>query len=63
MAQTCSNLSDVIAYVDANMADMKDFLAEVVKKLPQPKRLQIDGTLVKSLVLVFECSRTGLEVR
>eukprot|EP01034_Spumella_vulgaris_P038188 gene38188-47148_t len=42
VAETCSNLSDVIAYVDANMADMKDFLAEVVKKLPTPKRLQID---------------------
>eukprot|EP01034_Spumella_vulgaris_P027260 gene27260-33954_t len=61
VAQTCTNLSDVIAYVDANMADMKDFLAEVVKKLPTPKRLQIDGTLRKTLILVFECSRTGLE--
>ena len=55
-------MSDVIAYVDANMADMKDFLAEVVKKLPAPVRLQIDGTLRKTLILVFQCCDTGLEV-
>lgn len=61
VSETCQNMSDVIAYVDANMADMKDFLAEVVKKLPTPKRLQIDGRLRKSLILVFECCDTGLE--
>ena len=55
-------MSDVIAYVDANMADMKDVLAEVVKKLPTPKRLQIDGRLRKSLILVFDCCDSGLEV-
>eukprot|EP01031_Cornospumella_fuschlensis_P037374 gene37374-45383_t len=40
VAETCSNMADVIAYVDANMADMKDFIAEVTKKLPAPKRLE-----------------------
>lgn len=41
IAETCTNMADVIAYVDANMADMKDFLADVVKKLPNPKRLEV----------------------
>jgi cellulose synthase/poly-beta-1,6-N-acetylglucosamine synthase-like glycosyltransferase len=41
VAETCSNMSDVIAYVDANMADMKDFIANIVKKLPTPKRLEV----------------------
>jgi uncharacterized coiled-coil protein SlyX len=61
IAQTCTNMADVIAYVDANMADMKDFLAEVVKKLPNPKRLEVVGTLRKTLILHFECTKTGLE--
>jgi hypothetical protein len=61
VAETCSNMADVIAYVDANMADMKDFLAEVVKKLPKPKRLEVVGTLRKTLILHFECVNTGYE--
>jgi cellulose synthase/poly-beta-1,6-N-acetylglucosamine synthase-like glycosyltransferase len=44
ISETCTNMADVIAYVDANMADMKDFLAEVVKKLPNPKRLEVRGS-------------------
>eukprot|EP01038_Epipyxis_sp_PR26KG_P003966 gene3966-5686_t len=61
ISQSCSNMADVIAYIDANMADMKDFLADVVKKLPNPKRLEVVGTLRKSLILHFECVRTGYE--
>lgn len=45
VAETCSNMADVIAYVDANMADMKDFIAEVAKKLPAPKRLEVSRSL------------------
>lgn len=61
VSETCHNMADVIAYVDANMADMKDFLADVVKKLPNPKRLEVVGTLRKTLILHFECCHTGLE--
>lgn len=61
VSQTCHNLADVIAYVDANMADMKDFLADVAKKLPQPKRLEVIGKFRKTLVLHFVCCHTGLE--
>lgn len=61
VAETCHNMADVIAYVDANMADMKDFLAEVVKKLPKPKRLEVVGTLRKTLYLHFECIHSGYE--
>jgi hypothetical protein len=61
VAETCTNMADVLAYVDANMADMKDFLAQVTKRLPQPKRLEIVGTLRKTLILHFECCRTGME--
>eukprot|EP01033_Poteriospumella_lacustris_P000396 gene396-255_t len=61
VSETCTNMADVLAYVDANMADMKDFLAQVTKRLPQPKRLEVVGTLRKTLILHFECCRTGLE--
>lgn len=61
VSETCHNMADVIAYVDANMADMKDFLADVVKKLPKPKRLEVVGTLRKTLILHFECCHTGYE--
>jgi hypothetical protein len=43
------------------MADMKDFVGEVVKKLPVPKRLEVVGTIRKTLILHFECVHTGYE--
>lgn len=61
VAESCANFEDVMAYVDANIADMKDFVGDVVKKLPAPKRLEVVGTLRKTLILHFECVHTGYE--
>lgn len=61
VAESCSSFEDVVAYVDANIMDMKDFVGEVVKKLPAPKRLEVVGTLRKTLILHFECVHTGYE--
>lgn len=61
IAETCTNFEDVKAYVDQNMADIKDFVGEIVKKLPNPKRLEVVGTLRKTLILHFECVHTGRE--
>lgn len=41
IAESCANFEDVIAYVDAHVADLKDFIGDVVKKLPTPKRLEV----------------------
>jgi hypothetical protein len=41
VAESCANFEDVIAYVDAHVADLKDFIGDVVKKLPTPKRLEV----------------------
>lgn len=41
VAESCKSYEDVIAYVDKNIADVKDFVGEIVKKLPLPKRLEV----------------------
>jgi len=48
-------------YVDANIAEVKDFVGEIVKKLPTPSRLAVQGTLRKTLILYFVCVHTGRE--
>lgn len=55
------NFDQVIAYIDANIKDVKDFLGDVAKKLPAPKRLEVVGTLRKTFILHFECCHTGRE--
>jgi len=62
VSQTCANFEDVKKYVDANIAELKDFVGEIVKKLPQPARLQVEGKLRKTLTLWFRCCKTGREV-
>ena len=61
VAETCANFDDVKAYVDANIAEMKDFVGEIAKKLPSPKRLEVVGRMRKTLLLHFECVHTGRE--
>lgn len=61
VAESCKSYEDVIAYVDKNIRDVKDFVGEVVKKLPLPKRLEVIGTARKTLILHFECCRTKRE--
>lgn len=61
IAETCTNFEEVKAYVDQNIADVKDFVGEIVKKLPSPKRLEVVGRIHKTLILHFECVHTGRE--
>jgi hypothetical protein len=56
-----ANFDEVVAYIDANIKDVKDFLGDVAKKLPAPKRLEVVGTLRKTFILHFECCHTGRE--
>ena len=48
--------------MDAKIAEVKDFVGEVVKKLPQPCKLEVVGGVRKTLVLHFACSATGATV-
>jgi uncharacterized coiled-coil protein SlyX len=51
VAESCANFEDVIAYVDAHVADLKDFIGDVVKKLPTPKRLEVHPPFLPSCPL------------
>ena len=57
----CLNFDQIVAYIDANIRDVKDFIGDVTKKLPTPKRLEVVGTLRKTFILHFECVHTGRE--
>ena len=41
VSEACTNFADVKAYVDKNISEVKDFVGEIVKKLPQPGRLEV----------------------
>eukprot|EP01038_Epipyxis_sp_PR26KG_P004367 gene4367-6179_t len=55
------SFDEIVAYIDRNIKEVKDFLGSVVMKLPLPGRLEVVGSLRKTLILHFVCSKTGLE--
>jgi hypothetical protein len=55
--EMCSNMDEVEKYVQDNIADVKQFLGTVVKKLPQPEKLTVEGKVRKTLLLHFSCCR------
>eukprot|EP00613_Pedinella_sp_CCMP2098_P013232 CAMPEP_0171759766 /NCGR_PEP_ID=MMETSP0991-20121206/47077_1 /TAXON_ID=483369 /ORGANISM="non described non described, Strain CCMP2098" /LENGTH=805 /DNA_ID=CAMNT_0012362743 /DNA_START=61 /DNA_END=2478 /DNA_ORIENTATION=- len=61
-AATCQNMDDVSKLMDEKIADLKDFVGEIVKKLPQPCRMVVVGGVRKTLLLHFACARTGATV-
>ena len=38
---------------------MKEFVAQVAKKLPQPQKLRVEGKIRKSLIMTFVCPRSA----
>lgn len=59
--ETCSDFDEVKAYVDANISELKEFVGEIAKKLPQPSRLTILSGVQKTIQLHFACASTGEE--
>jgi hypothetical protein len=57
MKEMCSNIDEVEKYVQDNIADVKQFLGTVVKKLPNPNKLTVEGKVRKTLLLHFSCCR------
>jgi len=59
---SCANFDEVKKYIDDNIADVKDFVGEIVKKLPKPSQLVIiDGTVKKTLRLHFTCAKSDYQ--
>jgi len=48
-------MADIKAYVDTQIVQMKEFVGEVVKKLPLPVAFSNEGLIIKTLTLYFEC--------
>jgi hypothetical protein len=67
ISDTCHDMDAVQAYVDANIADVKDFIGEVVKKLPNPVKFSVGKDSwrkggKKVIKLHFVCSHgSGVE--
>jgi len=53
-----SSIEDMKNYVDDHVAELKEFLAEVSKKLPIPTEFSSEGRLRKTLKLHFSCGCT-----
>jgi hypothetical protein len=61
-AATCHNMEEVSALMDKKIGDLKEFVGEIVKKLPQPCQLEVVGGMRKTLILHFRCARSGQTV-
>jgi hypothetical protein len=57
--KSCANFEQVSAMMDKKIAEVKDFVGEIVKKLPQPCKLEVVGGVRKTLVLHFACANGG----
>ena len=62
ITETCHDMDAVVAYVDAHVAEVKEFIATVAMKLPQPERFSVQEFAWKKkgkkvLSLHFACCR------
>jgi hypothetical protein len=51
----CADWEQVKAFMEENVREVKDFIADIVKKLPQPSGFGVDGKAKRSLRLKFTC--------
>ncbi len=51
------NFDDLKKYVDDHVAELKEFISEINKKLPIPNGFSSQGRIRKTLTLYFTCSR------
>lgn len=59
MKESVANIDDLRGYVDEHMAEFRNFLAEIVKKMPIPAKFTSEGRLLKTLKLHFVCGCHG----
>ena len=57
--EAVKSVDDLTRYVDENVTILKDFIAEVAKKLPVPSGFSTKGRIRKTLILEFSCSANG----
>jgi len=52
---------EIFAYVDGRITKEREFVGDIVKKLPLPSRLSVEGRVRKTLTLHFVCVHSGRE--
>lgn len=55
IAEAVNSIDDLKDYVDENIDMLKDFVADIVKKLPLPDKYDTEGRIRKTLILHFAC--------
>ena len=55
IAEAVKTTDDLRRYVDENVSELKEFIAQINKKLPIPKRFSTKGRIRKTLILEFVC--------
>ncbi|MHA2028988.1 MAG: hypothetical protein ACW99Q_06330, partial [Candidatus Kariarchaeaceae archaeon] len=48
---------ELLAYVDDNIDMLKNFIADIAKKLPVPKTFSTEGRIRKTIILHFVCDK------
>ncbi len=57
--EAVKSTEDLMKYVDENISMLKDFIAEINKKLPTPRKFSTEGRIRKTLILHFVCEGTS----
>ncbi len=53
------SVEDLEKYVDDNISELKEFIAEIAKKIPTPRSLSTEGRIRKTIILHFVCDKEG----
>lgn len=53
------SVDDLMEYVDENITELKEFIAEIAKKIPTPRTFSTEGKIRKTLILHFVCDKEG----
>ena len=59
MKAAVQNFDDLKQYVDQHVSELKEFIAEINKKLPIPSGFSSEGRIRKTLTLYFTCAKQG----
>jgi hypothetical protein len=55
--QAAKSTEELMKYVDENISMIKDFIADIAKKLPIPQTFSTEGRIRKTIILHFVCDK------
>ncbi len=57
ISKTVTSIQSLVDYIDENIFILKEFMADVAKRLPTPRIFSTEGVIRKRMVLHFICDR------